>query len=413
MAHSTLSASAAHRWSRCPGSLVLGADAPDTSSIHAATGTVAHMVLDVCLKHGHTPDRFLGHLERQDGFDITVDQSMIDNVTLAMAHVREVTLGHNHFLTETQVNYSAALGVSHELAWGTADVIAICNDELVVVDFKNGSGVPVPAEGNEQMLCYAAGALDLYESVADIERVRMVISQPKVSASPSEWVLSVDELNDRMRELAAQAKRCTAALEDQSPAWKAIYLEPGDKQCRWCLAKATCPALRDHVSASVGDMTAAHPSEFDALEPRLTPPADTGISEDQWLAVCMAKADLIEDWVRSVRAEVERRLLAGSPVNGFKLVQGRRGARAWRDASAAESYLRNTVRLPAEKAFESKLISPTSAEKLVKAGDLTDRQWAKLTEFVHQPEGKPSVAPATDPRPAIDVSPVAADFDVI
>lgn len=413
MAHSTFSASAAHRWSRCPGSLVLGADAPDNSSIHAATGTVAHMVLDVCLKHGHDPVRFLGHVERQDGFDIAVDQAIVDSVTAAMQHVRDVTAGHDYFLTETQVNYSGVLGVATELAWGTADVIAICGDELVVVDFKNGAGVPVAAEDNEQMLCYAAGALAEYGELARIERVRMVISQPKVSASPSEWVLSVDELHDRMAELAAQAKRCTAALSDQSPAWKAIYLEPGEKQCRWCPAKATCPALRDHVSATVGDMTAASPDEFELLQPRTTPPADTGISDEQWLAACMAKADLVEDWVRSVRAEVERRLLAGSPVNGFKLVQGRRGARAWRDVAAAETYLRTTVRLPAEKVFEHKLISPTSAEKLVKAGDLTERQWAKLTELVHQPEGKPSVAPSSDPRPAIDVSPVAADFDVI
>lgn len=413
MAHSTFSASAAHRWSRCPGSLVLGADAPDTSSIHAATGTVAHMVLDVCLKHSHEPVRFLGHVERQDGFDITVDQSIIDNVTVAIQHVRDVTAGHDYFLTETRVNYASLLGVGHELAWGTSDVIAIVGDELVVVDFKNGAGVPVAATDNEQMLCYAAGALIEYGDLARIERVRMVISQPKVSSSPSEWVLTVDELNDRMAELAAQAKRCTAALSDQSPAWKAIYLEPGETQCRWCPAKATCPALRDHVSASVGDMTAASPDEFDALVPRLTPPADTGISDEQWLSACMAKADLIEDWVRSVRAEVERRLLAGAPVDGWKLVQGRRGARAWRDAAAAETYLRGTVRLPAEKVFESKLISPTSAEKLVKAGDLTERQWAKLTELVHQPEGKASVAPSSDPRPAIDVSPVAADFDVI
>jgi hypothetical protein len=124
----------------------------------------------------------------------------------------------------------------------------------------------------------------------------------------------------------------------------------------------------------------------------------------------MSKADLIEGWLKAIRAEVESRLLAGESVQGYKIVQGKRGNRAWADKAEAEALLKS-MRLKVEEMFDLTLISPTSAEKLAKAAVIGPRQWPKVQALITQPEGNPSVAPESDKRPALVMSAVANDFD--
>ena len=110
-----------------------------------------------------------------------------------------------------------------------------------------------------------------------------------------------------------------------------------------------------------------------------------------------------------MRAEVERRLLAGDAVPGFKVVQGKRGNRAWGNAAEAEEMLKG-MRLKVEEMYDLKLISPTSAEKLVKAEVIGPRQWTKVKALITQSDGKPSVAPVSDPRAALVLAAAVDDF---
>ena len=126
----------------------------------------------------------------------------------------------------------------------------------------------------------------------------------------------------------------------------------------------------------------------------------------------MEKIGLVEMTASAIRAEVERRLVAGVEVPGFKLVEGKRGNRAWVNPDEAELQLK-TMRLKVDEMYDLKLISPTTAEKLAKAGKLGPRQWAKLQDQIGQAQGKPSVAPESDKRPAISVAATADDFAVI
>jgi hypothetical protein len=68
------------------------------------------------------------------------------------------------------------------------------------------------------------------------------------------------------------------------------------------------------------------------------------------------------------------------------------------------------MRLKEAEMYDFKLISPTTAEKLAKAGTIGPRQWPKVLEKITQSEGKPHVAPLTDSRPALVVTPVVDDF---
>ena len=94
---------------------------------------------------------------------------------------------------------------------------------------------------------------------------------------------------------------------------------------------------------------------------------------------------------------------------GFKLVQGRTGPRQWKDAAEAETMLK-AMRLKVEEMYDLKLISPTTAEKLKKAGAIGPRQWTKVEALVTRSEGALSVAPEADPRPAAAVVAASTEF---
>ena len=94
---------------------------------------------------------------------------------------------------------------------------------------------------------------------------------------------------------------------------------------------------------------------------------------------------------------------------GFKVVAGKKGNRQWANAKTAEETLK-AMRVKLEDMYDLKLISPASAEKLAKAGTIGPRQWPKLKELITQSDGKPHVAPESDPRQALVVTPVVDDF---
>lgn len=235
------------------------------------------------------------------------------------------------------------------------------------------------------------------------------------------------------------------------------FLSPGDEQCRFCKAKGSCPALRDKVLAgvvgdfeltddqpvlerlielgkgevavSIGDAEkvlagaygvapkavdfvdagydtdGAVPDYFVIKKPTIKPVlADAegklAALDDQHLAVCMDALDLVESWCKGVRAEVERRLLAGNLVPGYKLVQGKQGNRTWIDPVEAERVLKS-FRLKQNEMYDWTLISPTTLESLANQEVIGKKQWQKAQALIGRSDGKPSVAPASDKRPAL------------
>ena len=94
---------------------------------------------------------------------------------------------------------------------------------------------------------------------------------------------------------------------------------------------------------------------------------------------------------------------------GYKLVEGRRGARKWANAEEVEATMKS-MRMKLEAMYDFSLISPTTAEKLHNDGTIGPRQWPKLQGLITQSEGKPSVAPDTDKRPALVIAAAADEF---
>lgn len=378
--HSSHSPSAMFRTLLCAGSKRLEKQCPDKTSSHAIEGLVAHNLAAKCLDTGVSAMTLVGTVIAVEQETMTVSVEMAEYVQAYMDRLREYQ-GDGQLLVECRVDFSSSL--TTEDAWGTSDAVVLKETEYQIHDLKYGRGYRVEAHQNAQLGLYALGALDEFGAMG-IERVVMVIHQPRLSHT-SEWIVTIDELY-------SFANRVKAAIElAEKPD---APLTPGVEQCRFCKAKAICPAL-EQVALN----------EFSNLN-------DPKAASNAQLGQARSKVDLIQTWCDAIVQETERRMTAGEPIPGMKFVLGKRGQRKWSDVSQASQLLKS-MRLRDSEIFDSALISPATAEKLFKTNTIGPRQWASLQPFITQAEAQPVAVLITDPRPEVDLTPTLDLFEQI
>jgi hypothetical protein len=451
----------------CAGSLAMENPLPDSSSSFADEGTLAHALAATCLEQDFLTSYFEGgvfnYIDHGVPKTATIDEDMVREVQKYIIAIRDYADG-----CELHVEQRLPFFVGEiPDQFGTSDAVIVDAParELQVHDLKYGRGVQVFAENNEQLMLYALGALGEYDPLGDLfDTVLLVIHQPRLNHL-DEWRVSVADLREFEQRALLAAKKALFVTEipaDEATKAMPFWLTPGEDQCRFCKAKGSCPSLRDKVLATVVDdfeatvestvklgkgevavtigeaekiIAAAHgvtlkavdfadsePPCFVVKKPTIRPVLDNpeqriASQDDEHLAVCMDAIDLVEGWCKAVRAEAERRLLGGGVVPGYKLVQGKQGNRAWSDAEAVEAMLKS-FRLKKEEMYDFNLIGPTTAEKLATAGVkgkpvIGEKQWAKVQALIVRRDGSPSVAPASDKRPALVITPVVDDFDEV
>lgn len=427
--HAVHSPSGAKKRFACPGSLAMEAGLPNDGNDYTDEGTAAHALASMCLKEGSHPSGYLGRILR------VVDGVYVDDPTAVGATVREYTVdvemagkvnvyvqSVRKFAEGNTLDVEQALPIGHvsgeEGATGTGDAIIVTADykELQAHDLKYGMGVEVSAVENPQGMYYLSGALELhraeFEAIGEMpERFRFVIHQPRLDHL-SEYSCTYDEL------MAWQAKARTAegyartALE-QKASW--IHTEdppvlvPGE-HCKsaFCKARSTCPALARFVEKTVQ-------CDFEVMLPMKKAEVAAIIPTDlKELGLKFAVLDIVADWIKQVRARCEAALFdsnndeAVQQALGLKIVQGKKGNRAWDDAAAVEALLKK-MRYKTEVIYDLSVKTPPALEKL---GIIKPGHMEKLAEHIKQAEGKPSVAPLDDKRPALDITPKADAFEV-
>ena len=364
-AHAALGASNAHRWLYCPGSVKAESTLPDTSSVFAQEGTTAHDLAEFALT---TSDAALDHFDNQE---------MADFVRVYTDYVRALSVDADTVLIEQRVDYSDWVPGG----FGTADAVILRGDTLHVCDLKYGMGVQVFAENNPQGMLYALGAYAEVCNIVDVRKVSIAIIQPRLDHI-SEWEISVDDLL-RWAEWVTQRADATQADDAER--------QPGEKQCRFCKAKHNCKALADHVQSTLL-------TDFDNLDQLPNPDTLT----DAQIGAALSAKSLIDGWINAVSAHVTERLLSGEGFPGFKLVAGR-SSRCWIDEDAAQVSL---VEMIGAKATVVKVISPAQAEKALGA-----KRKADVADMIATSSGKPTVAPESDNRPALNAT--LDDFEVL
>lgn len=398
IAHAKFSPSSCHRWSRCPASMVMEDGLPDSTSTFAEEGTAAHTLAENILRmrlnpgdrtHGLNAIDYLGAYPLLKPDSPQVDHDMVDNVQTYVDTIWQLAQGRE-LLIEQKVDFSSVIDVPN--SFGTADAIIISDDELQIHDLKYGKGIKVDAYENEQLMLYALGALEEYDLLYDFKKVVLFIHQPRLNHI-SEWEVTLEHLRgfgNQAREAAQKAQGLMITSPTDGD------FNPGEKQCRWCKAAGgLCRAQRDYVYGQIAD-------DFDDHTIEINQPAKL---DDAQLVSVYRNLKLITNFCKAVESRVFSELHSGHPLPGLKLVQGKNGARKWRDEEEAEKTFKS-FKLKQDEIFTKKLISPPQAEKLLK----NSRRWPKVESLITQTEGKPVIAEESDPRPAITL---LDDFEVV
>lgn len=366
--HAILAYSSADRWTRCSGSPAVCRNIPDKANEAAALGTAKHEAQYWCLMHttiGKTADELLGRPWSADGFAGNFTDEDIGHINATLAMIRAVPGQYRWY--ELEVRDVAYLGLTDpDKQGGTADAIHEDREARVlhVGDSKFGYGL-VDVELNRQMMGYGRSALEKFDEFGvHYDEVHLHVFQPKRSLDTQTYKMTVAELRHLTDEWAAPAQMAMDAWYGRTPP----HLNPGDIQCEWCPARASCKARQEQILNQFPVETNPHET------------SDTELSE------ALGRIDAIEAWCRDLRAEALQRALAGRTLPGFKLIEGKRGNRRWVDPSIARLVLEG-MGISADET--PKLVSPTEAERrLKKAG----QPYTEVSMIVEQPPGAPSLA---------------------
>lgn len=371
--HALLSASSASRWMACTPSARLTEGLPDTRSVYAAEGTLAHAVAELKLTKyffkGIGPKTYKKELEVLKSTHTWEGESLwqneMDNHTdYYVDYIKRLYLSKE---TKPYVALEEKLDLTAYVpeGFGTADCVMISGDTLYVIDLKYGKGVTVNAENNAQLMLYALGAYERYKLLFAIKKISMAIIQPRLD-STSEWTIEVEQL----------LKFGEGVKEKALMAWAGTGECVSGDHCRWCKIKATCRARADVCTSLYEEVRQKEE-----------------LSNDE-IGEYLEKGKLVADWLSDLQDFALSECLAGRAVKGWKAVSGRK-SRVWTDSDKAFQAI---IDSGVEEAllYERKPLTLAQTEKLV-----GKKAFEAFSEFVTYKEAKPTLVVASDKREAI------------
>lgn len=370
--HAKLSPSAAARWLVCPPSVALTEGMTAEPSPEAEEGTQAHAIAEQKLRKYISKGRKKIACEdkNMDGYTDDYRDYVVEQFNTAKKADPTAKL-----FIEEHLDYSEWAKESY----GTGDAVIIADGTCHIIDFKYGAGVPVDAYENPQCRLYALGAINEYGMIYDFDKVKTHIFQPRKNSISTEE-LTVDELIA----WGETVVRPAAELADKGEG----EFNPGEKQCRWCLAKDTCKArAKKNLQIFIdGD----------------NDPATMSLEE---IAKLLPHIKEIEAWCKDIKTYALDQMLKGEQIKGFKLVE----TNAKRKVIDEEGLKQELREHGYEDSDTMKLKSITDLEKLVGKKEFT----IIAAGHVERPKGSPAIAPLSDKRKSYeDITAAEAFKDV-
>lgn len=360
MSHSNIvGGSTAKRVIACPASVKLVQQMPPSPETdHAARGTLLHNVMAELLEFDKTPEQMLGATYKDQ---ILTEELLDEKVIPALKALDEIDPDKRmEYMVESRVGFGDFLpGV-----FGSTDLLGRLGNRAVVLDWKFGDGVLVDATGNPQLLFYAAAAMRtpackwVFEGADEVE---LIIVQPPAIRR---WVTN----KARIANFELTLLRAVTEANRPNP-----LMQTGD-HCRWCAAKPICPQMTGQVDRVLRQQLASLPAEQIAMQ--------------------LQQAEVIESYIRDLRALAFQMLENGQPVPGYKLV-AKRGTRHWVSEERILKWAAGKD-LPFEAITETKIKSPAQLEK-----ELKKRSIELPNELVTTVSSGSTLAEESDPRPAV------------
>lgn len=363
--HALLSASSSHRWISCPPSARLCENCEDQSSEFSKQGTDAH-----CLCQ-YKVESALG-MDTADPIESLnfYDEEMESCAESYASYVMEQRAKALERCTDTVVLVEQKLDYSKYVpeGFGTGDCVIIADGTLSVIDYKHGKGILVEAEKNPQMLCYALGALELFDGIYDIDTVSMAIFQPR-RENVSTYTVTKAELLQWADDVLI-------------PRAKLAYAGEGDfmagEHCQFCKVKATC-----RKRAEYNLELARYDFEMPAT------------LEDEEIEAILAKADDLAAWVSDIKEFALQSAVSGKEWTGWKLVEGRSNRKYTDESAVAEA-----VTAAGFNPYEQKLLGITAMTSV-----LGKKQFENiLGSLTYKPQSKPTLVPESDKRPVMNIA---------
>ena len=363
--HAVLSASSSERWLNCPPSARLCEAYEDKGSDYAAEGTDAHTLCEYRLKQA------LG-IPAEDPIENLswYNEEMEECAAGYAAYVVELletakqTCSDPVVMIEQRVDFSRWV----QEGFGTADCILIADGVLNIVDYKHGKGVEVSAEGNTQLSLYSLGALEIFDGIYDIDRVCVHIFQPRKSNVVSFMMDKADLYQWADTELTEKAQ---LAYEGQGS------FSCGE-WCRFCKAKAEC---RERAEANLAL------ARYEFQSPALL--------DDEEIADILGKVDALTAWASDVKEYALQQAISGKEWTGWKLVEGRSNRKYTSEAAVA-----TTVEGAGFDPYERKVLGVTAMQKMLGKTRFEEL----LAPYIEKPQGKPTLVPESDKRPAMNTA---------
>ena len=363
--HALLSASSSDRWLHCPPSARLNESYSDKGSDYAAEGTDAHALCEYRLRQAlgakaEDPTENLSwYNEEMDDCATGYAAYVIEQVEAAKQNCADPVV-----LIEQRVDFSRWV----EAGFGTADCIIISDGMLKVIDYKHGRGILIDAHENPQMMCYALGALELFDGIYDISTVKMTVYQPRRD-NVSTYSISKDDLYHWADEVL-------------KPKADLAFVGDGNFLCgEWC---GFCKAKYDCRARAEANMELAR---YDFKLPPLL--------EDDEVESILARVDDLVAWASDIKEYALRQAICGKEWSGYKLVEGRSNRKYTNEETVAD-----VVSDAGFDPYGHKVLGITAMQKLLGKSRFDEL----LAAYIEKPQGKPTLVPESDKRPAMNTA---------